>query len=73
MIDRARNAPEAAAISRLSLYVTLGIFGRVPGGGDTNAQEDEPRSYTNTQVGLNFLIAGYVYSEGRESVQPQAN
>lgn len=28
------------------------------------AQEIEPRAYTNTPVGVNFLIAGYAYSDG---------
>jgi len=28
------------------------------------AQDLEPRSYTNTPVGLNFLIAGYAYQHG---------
>jgi len=28
------------------------------------AAELEPRAYVNTPVGLNFLIAGYTYSEG---------
>jgi hypothetical protein len=34
------------------------------------AQDLEPRAYANTPVGLNFLIAGYVYSEGGLSVDP---
>lgn len=29
-----------------------------------NCQELEPRSYTNTPVGLNFLLLGYGYSDG---------
>jgi hypothetical protein len=29
-----------------------------------NGQELEPRSYTNTPIGLNFLIAGYGYTDG---------
>lgn len=35
-----------------------------------HAQELEPRSYSNTPVGLNFLIAGYVYSEGKIAFDP---
>jgi hypothetical protein len=27
-------------------------------------QELEPRSYVNTPIGLNFLIAGYGYTQG---------
>ena len=37
---------------------------------NAKAQEAEPRSYTNTPVGLNFLIAGYVYSEGKTAFDP---
>jgi hypothetical protein len=29
-----------------------------------SAQELEPRSYTNTPIGVNFLLAGYVHTEG---------
>ena len=29
-----------------------------------HAQSIEPRSYTNTPIGINFLIAGYAYAEG---------
>ena len=35
-----------------------------------HAQELEPRTYTNAPVGLNFLIAGYAYSEGGVVVDP---
>ncbi|HBJ86458.1 MAG TPA: transporter [Verrucomicrobiales bacterium] len=34
------------------------------------AQEIEPRSYSNTPVGLNFLIAGYGYTEGKIAFDP---
>ena len=37
------------------------------------AQDAEPRSYTNTPVGLNFLIAGYVYSQGKIAFDPQTS
>jgi hypothetical protein len=33
-------------------------------GGQVQAQEIEPRAYTNAPVGVNFLIAGYIYTEG---------
>jgi hypothetical protein len=29
-----------------------------------HAGEIEPRSYVNTPVGINFLLAGYAYSDG---------
>ena len=34
------------------------------------AQDLEPRAYTNTPVGLNFLLAGYVYQEGEVATDP---
>jgi Putative MetA-pathway of phenol degradation len=34
------------------------------------AQSLEPRSYSDTPVGLNFLIAGYSYAEGSVSFDP---
>jgi hypothetical protein len=36
----------------------------------TRAQHLEPRAYANTPVGMNFLIAGYVYSSGGLSTDP---
>jgi len=34
------------------------------------AQELEPRSYSNTPTGLNFLVAGYGYTEGKLAFDP---
>ncbi|MBU3593592.1 transporter [Polynucleobacter sp. 71A-WALBACH] len=34
------------------------------------AQNLEPRSYANTPIGLNFLIAGYAYTEGKVAFNP---
>ncbi len=34
------------------------------------AQDLEPRAYTNTPIGLNFLLAGYVYQEGEVATDP---
>ncbi|MEI6883947.1 MAG: transporter [Bacteroidota bacterium] len=34
------------------------------------AQDLEPRAYSNTPVGLNFLIAGYIYQEGSVLFDP---
>jgi len=34
------------------------------GSSTARAQDIEPRSYSNAPVGVNFLIAGYVYTEG---------
>ena len=54
----------------LSLCVAFGIIATGLMVAKAKAQEAEPRSYTNTPVGLNFLIAGYVYSEGKMAFDP---
>ena len=35
------------------------------------AQDAEPRLYSNTPVGLNFLIAGYIYAQGKMAFDPE--
>lgn len=37
---------------------------------DTSAQELEPRLYSNTPVGMNFLLAGYAYAAGSVLTDP---
>jgi hypothetical protein len=34
-----------------------------------HAGEIEPRAYVNTPVGINFLLAGYAYTDGGMSTQ----
>ena len=45
--------------------VVTALVARVSG-----AQELEPRAYSNTPVGLNFVIAGYGYSKGGVTTDP---
>lgn len=56
--------------NRFPLCVAFGIAALVLAGAVAHAQELEPRSYSNTPVGLNFLIAGYAYSEGKIAFDP---
>ena len=35
------------------------------------AQDAEPRSYINTPIGLNFLIAGYIHTQGKMAFDPE--
>ena len=44
------------------LYLLLGVL--VFSAARASAGEIEPRSYVNTPVGVNFLLAGYAYSSG---------
>ena len=49
------------ALLRALLAWVVWFFAAVPAAG---AQEIEPRSYSNAPVGVNFLIAGYGYTQG---------
>ena len=59
-------------MNRPLFYPTSGIITLALQVVTAHAQELEPRSYTNTPVGLNFLLAGYVYSEGKIAFDPSA-
>ena len=50
--------------------VAAGSIALIFAGGAAHAQDLEPRAYSNTPVGLNFLIAGYSYSEGKIAFDP---
>ena len=70
--ERNVNAPDACSglFSSLLLCGSLAIAALLVGRADVKAQEAEPRSYSNTPVGLNFLIAGYVYAQGKMAFDP---
>lgn len=56
------SCPDGGSVARAGvalLAISLAVIGP-----DTSAQELEPRTYSNTPVGLNFLIAGYGYVTG---------
>ena len=61
---------EARGANRLLLCLAFGTIATVAGIANAKAQDAEPRSYTNTPMGLNFLISGYVYSEGKIAFDP---
>jgi hypothetical protein len=50
--------------------VAAALLAAWPPGGGAFAQDLEPRLYTNVPVGINFLGAGYGYSEGNVLVDP---
>jgi len=54
----------------LPLRTIFGTAALVLTGAGAYAQELEPRSYSNTPVGMNFLIAGYGYTEGKIAFDP---
>ncbi len=57
-------------MTRLSRWAAVCVMTFAAAATGAQAQDLEPRSYTNTPVGLNFLIAGYVYSEGKIAFDP---
>src|SRR5512139_189926 len=42
----------------------------VTGLGAARAQDIEPRAYSNAPIGVNFLIAGYAYTQGGIAFDP---
>jgi hypothetical protein len=57
-------------MGQLLAYGAFAIIALVLLAANAHAQDLEPRSYTNTPVGLNFLLAGYGYSEGKIAFDP---
>ncbi len=69
MRDRNRGGVAAWAARLPSLCAAFGTIALL-GTTVTKAQEAEPRSYSNTPVGLNFLIAGALYAKGKLAFDP---
>jgi hypothetical protein len=67
MLDRLCKSSD---LNRSSLCVIIGAIAFAIGLAGAKAQEAEPRSYSNTPIGLNFLIGGYVYSQGKIAFDP---
>jgi hypothetical protein len=69
-LDGTCRVPEAPVPNRLSLCLAVGTIATALMVANAKAQDAEPRSYTNTPVGLNFLLAGYGYSQGKIAFDP---
>jgi hypothetical protein len=52
------------------LRLSFAVFALALSCAPLSAQEIEPRTYSNTPVGLNFAVAGYGYSEGGVAMDP---
>ena len=70
MVDASSDARQARVANRLSLGLAFGMIAALSVVSNAKAQEAEPRSYSNTPIGLNFLIAGYAYSQGKLAFDP---
>jgi len=54
----------ASFLAALMLGFKTLIIALLPAIGVVQAEQIEPRAYSNIPVGLNFLVAGYVHTEG---------
>src|SRR5215203_5528837 len=55
---------KAVFMSRLILRVALSVLACFVANATVHAQDIEPRQYSNTPVGVNFLVSGYAYTRG---------
>lgn len=60
----------AAGSGALRAWWALLLVAAVLGASGARAQELEPRAYSNAPIGLNFMVAGYVYTNGSVSFDP---
>lgn len=60
--------PEFIRRTAALLCLATGLLAAAP----AQAAEIEPRAYMNAPVGMNFLIAGYVYTDGGLSTDPSS-
>jgi hypothetical protein len=69
MLDCLRKSLEACR-GLSARCKALAVLGLAMGVAEARAQEAEPRAYSNTPIGLNFLIAGHVYAQGKMAFDP---
>jgi hypothetical protein len=63
--------PEVRVQTRLLFCATFTMAATIMMAAGAKAQDAEPRAYTNTPIGLNFLIAGYLYTQGKIAFDPE--
>jgi len=56
--------------NRFLFCATFAIAATIVMVAGAKAQDAEPRAYANAPVGLNFLLAGYTYTQGRMAFNP---
>lgn len=63
-------AEEGLPSGASALFTALAVWAAFACGVTARAQDIEPRAYSNAPVGVNFLVAGYAYTEGGLSFDP---
>jgi hypothetical protein len=59
-----------SAYARIQALAALLMLACLLAASPARAQDIEPRQYSNTPVGVNFLISGYAYTQGGVSFDP---
>jgi len=59
-----------SAYARLQALAALAALAWLLAASPARAQDIEPRLYSNTPVGVNFLVSGYAYTQGGVSSDP---
>jgi hypothetical protein len=62
--DVAPGFPRRRRLTRPLALTAFTACALLAGGSVAHAQEIEPRAYSNAPIGVNFLVAGYVYTQG---------
>jgi hypothetical protein len=72
LLDSQARRPSAATQESLSRPLALALVAcaLLLCGIAARAQDNEPRAYSNAPVGMNFLVAGYAYTDGGLSLDP---
>lgn len=65
LLSRHTSRRSTVRLGKLGLAAILQLLAMV-----SVAQEIEPRLYSNAPVGVNFLVAGFVYTDGNVAVEP---
>src|SRR5574337_982935 len=63
-VQRPAQRPDRSSLRPGRLWVGGAIAAWAAAAGSVQAQEIEPRAFSNAPVGVNFLIAGYVHTKG---------
>jgi hypothetical protein len=58
------RSPRQNTITKLLYTLAIMVLGMTSNPITIHAQDLEPRAYANTPVGMNFILAGYQYSNG---------
>jgi hypothetical protein len=67
-----RGRQDSSVAAKITIFAAVAVPGLFLAfiAASVQAQEIEPRAYSNAPVGVNFLIASYAYAEGGVAIDP---